>query len=93
MINIKNRDVVFKLRPFAYNMKKLLLVLLAFISINAFSQIQVKEESFRKIEGYVMLDKASHLDDNEVPMALIKISTEYINDEERARFEFKGNYE
>ena len=83
--------MVFKLRPFAYNMKKLLLVLLAFISINAFSQIQVKEESFRKIEGYVMLDKASHLDDNEVPMALIKISTEYINDEERARFEFKGN--
>lgn len=77
--------------PTIYHMKKILFAIFAFISINAFSQIQVKENSFHKIDGFVMLDKESHVDDNEVPMALIKISTEYIDDVERARFEFRGN--
>ena len=74
-------------------MKKVLLVIFALISINLFSQINVKEGSFRKIEGYVMLDKSEHLDDNDNPMALIKITTENISAEERARFTYKGNIE
>ena len=72
-------------------MKKVLLVIFALISINLFSQIQVKEKSFRKIDGFVMLDK--HYDDNDNPMALIKISTENISLEQRAKFYFKGNLE
>ena len=74
-------------------MKKVLLVVFALISLNAFSQISVKEGSFRKIEGYVMLDKNKHLDDNDNPMALIKITTENISAEERARFRYNGNME
>ena len=74
-------------------MKKVLLVIFALISLNAFSQISVKEGSFRKIEGYVMLDKNKHLDDNDNPMALIKITTENISAEERARFRYNGNME
>lgn len=61
------------------------------MSFSAFSQIHVKEGSFRKIPGYVMLNKESHIDDNEAPMALIKITTENITAEQRARFIFKGN--
>ena len=39
----------------------------------------------------MMLDKNSHYDDNDRPMALIKISTENINAEQRRNFIFKGN--
>lgn len=74
-------------------MKKILLIVFALISINLFSQIEVKEGSFHKIEGYVMLDKSEHLDDNDNPMALIKITTENISAEERARFTYSGNIE
>ena len=72
-------------------MKKILLLIFVLIGLTSYSQIHVKEGSFRKIDGFVMLDKASHVDDNEAEMALIKISTENITAEERARFEFKGN--
>ena len=72
-------------------MKKLLLILLIFISLTSFAQMQVKENSFRQIDGFVMLDKNEHYDDNDQPMALIKISTENITAEERRRITFKGN--
>ena len=72
-------------------MKKLLLILLTFISLTSFAQMQVKENSFRQIDGFVMLDKNEHYDDNNLPMALIKISTENITAEERRHITFKGN--
>lgn len=72
-------------------MKKLLLILLIFISLTSFAQMQVKENSFHQIDGFVMLDKNEHYDDNNLPMALIKISTENITAEERRRITFKGN--
>ena len=72
-------------------MKKLLLILFVFISLNIFGQIKVKEDSFKKIDGYVMLNKYEHTDVNNAPMALIKISTENINAEQRRKFTFKGN--
>ena len=72
-------------------MKKFLLLLLTFISLNSFAQIQVKEGSFHKIDGYVMIDRYEHKDMNEAPMALIKISTENISAEQRRKFTFKGN--
>ena len=75
-------------------MKKLFLILLTFITINVFGQndfFKVKEGSFHQIEGFVMLNKEDHYDDNDIPMALIKISTENITAEERRRITFKGN--
>ena len=75
-------------------MKKLFLILLTFISFNVFAQndfFKVKENSFHQIQGYVMLDKKDHYDDNNRPMALIKISTENISAAERRNITFKGN--
>ena len=74
-------------------MKKILLILLTFISLTSFAQMHVKEGSFRQIDGFVMLDKNEHYDDNNYPMALIKISTENISAEERRKITFKGNLE
>ena len=74
-------------------MKKILLILFVFFYVNAFSQISVKEGSFHKIDGYLMLDKDDHRDINWKPMALIKISTEGMKAEERARLIFHGNLE
>ena len=71
----------------------LLLIVYLFVCFTGFSQIEVKEGSFRKIDGYVMVDKSEHIDINNRPMALIKISTENISAEERAKFRFKGNLE
>ncbi len=70
-------------------MKKILFLILAFMSINAFSQITVKEGSFRYVEDGLMLDKKT--DDNDKPMALIVISTENISQKERRRFQFSGS--
>ena len=72
-------------------MKKVLLLIFALISLNAFSQLQVKEGSFVHVPGGVIEDKAEYTDGNELPMALIKISTENINEQERLRLVFTGN--
>ena len=72
-------------------MKRILLVLFALISLNAFSQLQVKEGSFKYVPGGVIEDKEEYTDGNDLPMALIKISTENINEQERLRLVFTGN--
>ena len=72
-------------------MKKFLLILFTLISINAFSQLQVKEGSFRYVPGGVIDNKEEYTDGNDLPMALIKISTENINEQERLRLVFTGN--
>lgn len=73
-------------------MKKVILFLFLLITCNiASSQIYVKDGSFRKIDGFVMMDKNDHYDMNDSPMALIKISTENISAAERRRITFKGN--
>ena len=74
-------------------MKKILLVIFALISLNAFSQLQVKEGSFKYLPGGVIEDKETYTDGNESPMALIKISTENIPEQERMRLVFTGNRE
>ncbi|MBR5781422.1 MAG: PEGA domain-containing protein [Bacteroidales bacterium] len=74
-------------------MKRVLLVLFALISLNAFSQLQVKEGSFKHIPGGIIEDKEEYTDGNDFPMALIKISTENINEQERQRLVFTGNRE
>ena len=72
-------------------MKKFLLVIFALISLNAFSQLQVKEGSFKYVPGGVIEDKLEYTDGNDLPMALIKISTENIPEQERMRLVFVGN--
>lgn len=73
-------------------MKKIFLLILFIVAaLTSFSQIHVKENSFHIIDGFLMMDKSEHIDDNNVPMALIKISTENISAEERRKITFKGN--
>ncbi|MBR5147087.1 MAG: PEGA domain-containing protein [Bacteroidales bacterium] len=72
-------------------MKRLSLIIFTLISLNAFSQLQVKEGSFKYVPNAVMNDKYDHLDGNDMPMALIKISTENIPEQERLRLKFQGN--
>ena len=72
-------------------MKRILLVLFTLISLNAFSQLQVKEGSFKYVPGGVIDNKAEYTDGNDLPMALIKISTENIPEQERMRLVFVGN--
>ena len=72
-------------------MKRILLVIFALISLNTFAQLQVKEGSFKHVPNAVMNDKYDHLDGNDLPMALIKISTENISEQERLRLKFQGN--
>ena len=72
-------------------MKKILLVIFALISLNTFAQLQVKEGSFKYVPGGVIDDKEEYTDGNDLPMALIKISTENISEQERMRLVFVGN--
>ncbi len=72
-------------------MKRILLVIFTLISLNAFSQLQVKEGSFRYVPGGVIDNKLEYTDGNDLPMALIKISTENIPEQERLRLVFVGN--
>ena len=75
-------------------MKRILLLIFTFISLNAFSQeLRVKEGSFKHIPGGIIEDKEEYTDGNDFPMALIKISTENINEQERQRLVFSGNRE
>ena len=71
-------------------MKKLFLILLISMSLNVFGQLRVKEGSFIHKPNAVMDDKQDHYDDNDEPMALIKISTENINETERGRLAFRA---
>ena len=72
-------------------MKRILLLIFVLISLNAFSQLQVKEGSFKYVPGGVIDNKEDYTDGNDLPMALIKISTENINEYERSRLVFTGN--
>lgn len=72
-------------------MKKILLLFFIFISLNAFSQLQVKDGSFKYVLGGVIENKVEYTDGNDLPMALIKISTENISEQERLRLKFTGN--
>lgn len=72
-------------------MRKVFLMLFVLLSFTAFSQLQVKEGSFKRDGNAVIDDKDEHYDNNYEPMALIKISTVNINEKERMRLAFKGN--
>ncbi len=73
-------------------MKKIFVFIsLIFLSFNISAQMQVKEGSFRHIPNAVMDDKYDHTDGNDLPMALIKISTENIPEQERLKLIFSGN--
>ena len=77
-------------------MKKFLLLFLTLVSLNVIGQdndyFKIKEGSFKHIDMAVWDDKKEdHRDIDNNPMALFKISTENINDEQRRKLYFTGN--
>ena len=73
-------------------MKKIFLILLTFISLNIFAQSDsfiVKEGSFHKVDGCVTIP--THTDINDLPMGVIKIIPDNINEQQRMRLTFEGN--
>ena len=75
-------------------MKRFFLILLILVSLDVVAQndyFKIKEGSFTHVVGAVMDDAKEHTDVDNKPMALFKISTENINDEERRKLYFTGN--
>ena len=73
-------------------MKKILSILFVFISLNIFAQsdtFMVKEGSFHHVKGCVTIP--ARTDVNDLPMGVIKIIPENINEQQRMRLKFEGN--
>lgn len=71
--------------------KSLLLILLIISSLICSAQLQVKEGSFKKVEGFVNINIEKMYDDNDKPYAVLKIKTENINDKQRRELSFGGD--
>lgn len=71
--------------------KSLLLILLVISSLICSAQLQVKEGSFKKVEGFVNINTEKMFDDNDRPYAVLKIKTENINDKQRRELSFGGD--
>ena len=73
-------------------MKKFLILLLSiFLSHNMMAQLEVKEGSFKEVEGFVNINTEIMYDDNDKPYAVLKVKTENINDKERHQLLFQGD--
>lgn len=61
--------------------------------MTAFAQLEVKEGSFKEVQGFVNInpDQNYQTDDNDLPFAVIKVRTENINDKQRRELKFSGN--
>lgn len=73
-------------------MRKIVFILLTFISLNVFAQsdtFKVKEGSFHHVQGCVTIP--AHTDQNDLPMGVIKIIPENINEQQRMKLKFEGN--
>ena len=71
--------------------KSLFLILLVISSLICAAQLQVKEGSFKKVEGFVNINTEKMFDDNDRPYAVLKIKTENINDKQRRELSFGGD--
>lgn len=73
-------------------MKKLLLfVFTILLSLNALAQLEVRQGSFHKVEGFVNINMDKQTDDNDRPYAVLKIRTENIDGKQRRELDFKGD--
>ena len=73
-------------------MRRLLFLTFAMLlSLNLLAQLEVKEESFKEVPGFVNINTEKMYDDNDKPYAVIKIRTENINNKQRRELVFEGN--
>ncbi|MBR6775666.1 MAG: PEGA domain-containing protein [Bacteroidales bacterium] len=72
--------------------KYLVLFLLMLVAIGVYAQsdsFKVKEGSFHHVQGCVTIP--AHTDQNDLPMGVIKIIPENINEQQRMKLKFEGN--
>ena len=75
-------------------MKRKLIILLfttIILSLPVFAQLEVKQDSFKEVSGFVNIDLDKMYDDNDKPYSVIKVKTENINDKERRELLFQGD--
>lgn len=71
--------------------KFIVLFFTLFISTVAFAQLEVKPDSFKKVEGFINVNNEKMYDDNNKPYSVLKIKTENINDKQRRELLFQGD--
>ena len=71
--------------------KSILLIILIISGFIGFAQLEVKEGSFKKVDGFVNINTEKMYDDNDKPYAVLKIKTENINDKQRRELGFGGD--
>ena len=69
----------------------LFFVLIMIVAKVAIAQLEVKEGSFKKVDGFVNINTEKMFDDNDKPYAVLKIRTENINDKQRRELSFGGD--
>ena len=73
-------------------MKKCLIFVFAILlSFNALAQLEVRQGSFHKVEGFVNINLDKQTDDNYQPYAVLKVRTENIDGKQRRELNFKGD--
>jgi len=73
-------------------MKRFFVLLLSILlSLNALAQLEVKKDSFKKVEGFVNINLDKQTDDNDRPYAVLKIRTENIDGKQRRELNFQGD--
>ena len=62
-----------------------------FFSLTGFSQLEVKDSSFKKVVGFVNIDMDKQTDNNDKPYAVLKVRTENIDGKQRRELNFQGD--
>lgn len=55
------------------------------------AQLEVREDSFKRVEGFLNINTDKMYDDNDKPYAVLKIRTENINNRQRRELSFSGD--
>lgn len=71
--------------------KFLFLLFTFFLSIPLFAQLEVKEDSFKEVAGFVNINTEIMYDDNDKPYAVIKVKTENMDNKQRRELKFEGD--
>lgn len=73
-------------------MRKLFVIIVCILlSFNALAQLEVKEGSFKEVQGFVNINTEKMYDDNDRPYAVLKIKTENIDSKQRRELSFGGD--
>ena len=73
-------------------MRRFLLLFAAFfLSLGAYAQLEVKENSFKEIPGFVNTNEEFQTDDNEQPFSVIVIKLVNITDQQARELKFDGD--